>query len=257
MIKLVGTYRRYNAPIKVIVRPKGEHHPHGLDNAAAIVPYIKNAALATPDLSRKLKVACVGNSITEGGGTSDPATKAYPAVLQRLLGDGFEVRNFGVSCSTAFRKGTDSGRLFAWLDTDKCREAVAFAPDIVVIKLGGNDSKPDNRKYADEFDDNYHEIIDSFKYLPTLPQIYICLPAKARVDDPDQIWGINEQVIIEEITPRIAKIAHDNRLPAINLHDVYQGEENSCHSDNIHPTDRGAELIAHRIFEALKTHDGR
>ena len=67
------------------------------------------------------------------------------------------------------------------------------------IKLGGNDSKACNWQHKDEFEADYQAIIDTFKYLPSLPEIYICLPAKARVDDPEAIWGIDENVIINEI----------------------------------------------------------
>lgn len=248
---IVDTYRRYGAPIKSIVRPGSGHHPHGLDRPESVVPFITKAARKEPLTDGKLRVACIGNSITEGVGTSDPATKSYPAVLQAMLGADYDVRNFGVSCSTALRKGTDAGRPFSWIGTDRCREALDFMPDVVVIKLGGNDSKPDNWKYSDDFEKDYQEIIDTFKYLPSLPDIYVCLPAKAKVDDPAQIWGIDENVIINEITPRIRNIAEKNRLPVIDLHDAYEGEENRCYSDNIHPTDRGAELIARKIFRKI------
>ena len=41
-----------------------------------------------------VRVACVGDSITFGAGISEDAAK-YPAVLSRLLGKGFDVKNFG------------------------------------------------------------------------------------------------------------------------------------------------------------------
>lgn len=244
-------YRRYNSPIKSIVRHDGGHHPHGLDNPGTVVRFIKDAVYGDSPQKNPTKVACIGNSITEGVGTSDPASKAYPALLQNLLGQQYEVRNFGVSCSTALRKGTDAGRPFAYLDTEACRNAMEWNPDIVIIKLGGNDSKPDNWQYKEEFAHDYQEIIDTFKYLPSLPELYICLPAKARVDDASQIWGINEQVITNEIIPAIKKTAYNNRITTINLHDAYRGEENASYSDNIHPTDRGAELIADKIYKAI------
>lgn len=245
-------YDRYGAPIKSIVRPGGAHHPHGLDKPEAVIEYLKKAAYGELGQHKgPKKVACIGNSITEGVGTTDPATKSYPSVLQRMLGDGYEVCNFGVSCSTALKKGTDAGRPFSYVDTDACRKAIDYNPDIVIIKLGGNDSKACNWQYKDEFEADYQAIIDTFKYLPSLPEIYICLPAKARVDDPEAIWGIDENVIINEITPAIKKIASDNRLTTINLHDAYEGEENSSYADNIHPSDRGAELIAAKIHKAV------
>lgn len=44
---------------------------------------------------QRMKVACVGNSITYGSGLSDRATQSYPVQLQRLLGEHYEVENFG------------------------------------------------------------------------------------------------------------------------------------------------------------------
>ena len=248
---IVEVYRRYNAPVKSIVRPGAGHHPHGLVNPAAVIPFVKSTVAGQTDERHPVKVACLGNSITAGLGTSDMATKAYPAVLQRLLGDDYEVRNFGVSGATALRKGTDSGRPYWYGLFGECRAAVDFNPDIVILKLGGNDSKGFNWQYGEEFATDYQELIDMFKYLPSLPKIYLCLPAKARVDDPEKIWGINERVILEEITPIVREAARNNRLPTIDLHDVYDGEESICYSDNIHPTDRGAELIARRIYEVI------
>ena len=249
--KLVDVYRRYNAPIKSIVRPGCGHHPHGLDNPTAVVPFIKSTVSA-PDYSKSpIKIACLGNSITEGAGTTDHATKAYAAVLQRLLGNDYEVKNFGVGGATALRKGTDSGRPFWYGGFDLCRKAMEYNPDIVILKLGGNDSKGFNWQYGNEFPADYQELIDMFKYLPSLPKIYVCLPCKARVDDPDKIWGIDERVILEEVTPMVKEVAHNNRLVTIPLHDVYDGEEAICYSDHIHPTDHGAELIAKRIYEVI------
>ncbi len=249
---IVDCYRRYDAPIRSIVRPDGGHHPHGLDNSAAIVPYVKDAVYNKAVRRGPKKIACLGNSITAGSGTSDPATKAYAAVLQHMLGDDYEVRNFGVPSATALRKGTESEREpFGYISLEACRRAMEWNPDIVILKLGGNDSKPYNWKYKEEFAHDYQELIDTFKFLPSLPEIFVCLPAKARVEDGNKIWGITESTIVGEITPQIQRIAHDNRLKTIDLHDAYLGEENISYSDNIHPTDRGAELLARKIYQAL------
>ena len=44
---------------------------------------------------QRIKVACVGNSITYGTGLSDRVTQSYPVKLQKLLGERYEVENFG------------------------------------------------------------------------------------------------------------------------------------------------------------------
>src|SRR5579885_3646478 len=53
----------------------------------------------------KIRVACVGDSITYGAGIKDREHNSYPAQLQKLLGDGYEVRNFGVNGRTLLSKG--------------------------------------------------------------------------------------------------------------------------------------------------------
>ena len=47
-----------------------------------------------------VRVACVGDSITFGHGIKDRENDAYPGVLRSLLGEKYDVRNFGVSGST-------------------------------------------------------------------------------------------------------------------------------------------------------------
>ena len=58
------------------------------------------AAPAAPAARRPVKVACVGNSITYGYGIAGRETRSYPAQLQRMLGDGYLVGNFGKSGAT-------------------------------------------------------------------------------------------------------------------------------------------------------------
>ncbi|MDP4210193.1 MAG: hypothetical protein Q8928_15380 [Bacteroidota bacterium] len=52
---------------------------------------------------KKIRIACIGNSITAGAGLAHPAQESYPGQLQSMLGSGYEVLNFGVSGKTAIR----------------------------------------------------------------------------------------------------------------------------------------------------------
>ena len=54
---------------------------------------------------KRVKVACVGNSITYGYTLPNPATDSYPSQLQQLLGETYEVGNFGKSGATLLNKG--------------------------------------------------------------------------------------------------------------------------------------------------------
>ena len=56
--------------------------------------------------SEPVRVACVGDSITYGHGIKDRLHDAYPGVLSSMLGEKYDVRNFGVSGTTTMM-GTD------------------------------------------------------------------------------------------------------------------------------------------------------
>ena len=102
---------------------------------------------------QQIKVACVGNSITWGHGIQDRSHNTYPAQLQQLLGDGFDVRNFGNNGKCAQDEADDP-----YTKTKEYADALAFLPDIVIIKLGTNDSKPQNWKDAKRFKRGGHVI---------------------------------------------------------------------------------------------------
>ena len=55
--------------------------------------------------AEKIRVACVGNSITYGAFITDRDINSYPAQLQVLLGKEYDVRNFGLSGCTVLDKG--------------------------------------------------------------------------------------------------------------------------------------------------------
>src|ERR1700748_2363999 len=94
-----------------------------------------------------VKVACVGASITYGAFIPDREQNCYPAQLQKMLGDKYQVTNYGVSGTTMLR----NGNLPYW-KTKQYQEALASLPDLVFIDLGGNDAKLINRKHYDEFE---------------------------------------------------------------------------------------------------------
>ena len=51
----------------------------------------------TPSDGKKIRIAFIGDSITEGYGSANPKTDSYPAQLARLLGGDYVVGNFGKS----------------------------------------------------------------------------------------------------------------------------------------------------------------
>ena len=99
---------------------------------AVMVPCEGEAHAAAP-----IKIACVGDSLTDGSKSSGgkKGDTAYPAWLGRILGSGYDVRNFGAAGDTLLR-----GTGWSYWDSAEFRQSKEFAPDIVIIMLGTNDS---------------------------------------------------------------------------------------------------------------------
>ena len=89
--------------------------------------------------AQKVKVACVGNSVTYGYGLQDREHDSYPVRLQQMLGEGYEVQNFGHSGATLLYKGHRP-----YIGLPEFHQALDFKPDWVVIHLGLNDTDPRN-----------------------------------------------------------------------------------------------------------------
>jgi len=189
----------------------------------------------------QIKIACVGNSITFGAGISDRIKDSYPSQLHRMLGENYNVKNFGVSARTMLNKGD-----YPYTNEKTYRDALAFQPDIVIIKLGTNDTKPHNWRYQDEFIDDCKILINSFQELPGRPDIYLCKPVPAF---PER-WGIRDSVIINGVIPKIEKIAAELKIKVIDLYTPFIGKS-QYFPDKIHPNAEGAGEIAKIIYKSL------
>lgn len=191
----------------------------------------------------QVRVACIGNSITYGHGIEDREHDTYPAQLQRMLGDGYKVENFGVSGTTAQKQGD-----FPWVSTEQYKQAKAFMPQICVIKLGTNDSKPQNWVGAERFINDLESITKEFEALPTHPKIIVCLPATAF----EVRWSIRDSVIVAGMLKPIKQMAKRNKWRLIDLHKA-TAKLREHFPDGIHPDVQGAGFIAEKVKkEVLK-----
>lgn len=188
-----------------------------------------------------IKIACIGNSITYGVGTRNPAKDSYPAVLGQMLGDGYEVRNFGVSARTMLMKGDNP-----YMKEERYRQALDYHPDIVTIKLGTNDTKPQNWRYKSDFKKDMETMIRTLRALPSKPEIYLCYPIPAYAVQ----WGINDSIIVHGVMPVIDQLATKYRLKIIDLHAPLTGMK-ECFADNVHPNEKAAARIAQVIYRQL------
>jgi lysophospholipase L1-like esterase len=202
--------------------------------AAAPMDPIKPADYKAP-----VKVACIGDSITQGSGAAPG--RSYPSQLQELLGAEWKVGNFGVSGRTLLKKGDHP----YWKEK-AYQDALKFDPDVVIIMLGTNDTKPQNWKHEAEFVADYTELVNSFQGLASEPRVYVCRPCP--VPDPGN-FGINDKNLQEWIK-RIDQLAGKMNLGVIDMHKALAGKPELL-PDRVHPNTEGAGEMAKAAFTAL------
>ena len=206
-----------------------------------------------------VKVACIGNSITDGHGIDMATQHGYPALLQQMLGDGYWVKNFGVSGRTLLNKGD-----FPYMNEMAWKDAVAFQPDVVIIKLGTNDSKPQNWQYGAEFKAGLKQMITTLRpdlaqpqkkkgkkakaAAPKKPEIILCTPIPAFKSS----WDINEEIIANNIIPIQQEVAREYGLKVIDLHTLFANGADMVRPDGIHPNEKGVKRMAEIVAETLK-----
>ena len=192
----------------------------------------------------KRKVACIGNSVTYGYGHKNPGETSYPTQLQQMLGEEYEVRNFGHSGATLLNKGHRP-----YINLPEYKAALEFAPDIAVIHLGLNDTDPRNwPNYRDEFFNDYINIIGALRNANPKVNVYVCRMTPIfhwhrRFKSGTRDWYWQIQDVIEDIAE------HEN-IELINLsHYLYNRPD--LMPDALHPDAEGAGIIAKQVYSAI------
>lgn len=194
--------------------------------------------------AQKTKVACVGNSVTYGYTIENREVNCYPAQLQRLLGDGYEVKNFGKSGSTLLDRGHRP-----YKQQDEYKQALAFAGDLVVIHLGLNDTDPRNwPNYRDDFVSDYLSLIESFRQANPSCRIWICRMTPIMHWHPRFQSGTRDWYAL--IQEKIEEVARLSNVPLIDLQEKLYDRPDLL-PDAIHPNAEGAGILARTIYSAL------
>lgn len=216
------------------------------------------------------KVVCMGDSITEGFGIDDPSN-SYPSQLGKLLGDGYQVINKGVSGCCVTNATIDGDTVgFPYVQQPRYREALEEKGDIYIIVLGTNDAQdgmddvlevqyPEGNLtvYEPEFDKYYQRILDDVHKANPDAKVFIGIPAPVM----QCIWRRHQEKYLQRLIPHYAPIAAAN--PGSILVDVHSGfmkltqEERQAlyQEDNLHPNEKGVYLIAQIMAEAIRANE--
>lgn len=230
---------------------------------------------AIPAVGR-IRIACVGDSITHGMGIPNAEDK-YPEQLQKLLDDDtrfpawqmFEVRRFGHSAKTAGRVAPG----YWYGEQIEHAEALAYQADIYISNLGINDTNHGTWD-AELIERDYAELIEAWRGSQGALVILwnrLCPDFRSyerglnpanhpghRADseeEPDQFFHLLDErdththrpemeAIIDRLAVRFNCPTIDMYTPLVNMPALFP-------RDGLHPDRRGARVIAWYVKEAL------
>jgi acyl-CoA thioesterase-1 len=197
-----------------------------------------------------VRIGFIGNSITFGVTLTNPKTECYPAqlghMLQEKYGDTCILGNFAITTRTMLKHGDFP----IWNDVE-FRDAWKFAPEILLICLGTNDSKPQNWDlYGHEFYDDYKSMIDTFRIRNPHVQFLVCHPAPAY----REVWGIRDSVIRNGVIPAIDSILDYSGATLVDFYTPLI-DSVSLFPDYIHPNFRGSGALARIVYNTMMDSD--
>lgn len=204
------------------------------------------ASLVLPLMAGKhvVRISCVGASITEGTGTTNPwSENSYPGRLGKQLGNRYHVENYGRGGCTMLRKGD-----CPYWNMERYAPSLQSRPDIVFIDLGGNDAKLRNRIHKADFVGDACDLVRSYQNLPTHPRVILMTAIPGFTNDSTEIW---DKAIVRDINPLIIKAARELGIEVLDMHPLFVGR-GELFRDGIHPNDVGAQMMAVKMADYIK-----
>lgn len=217
--------------------------------AAAYVGCGLNLHIHTKAKDGQIKVACVGDSITYGMSVINWFENTYPAQLQDLLGEDYHVQNYGFSGKTAQENNEESYRATKLYEKSK-----AYNPDIVILMMGSNDSKPYNFEGKEAFKQAEKELIEIYLGLESKPRLILATVNAGfyvhGATEGDYMYDINgENILI--INEAITELAEEYNLELVDTYALTKDHPEYYKIDGIHPNKDGAKAMAEAFYQEI------
>ena len=209
--------------------------------------FLLPASSAQESEPKPIRVACVGDSITQGYGNPDHRVHSWPMLLQGLLDQDsegrFRVGNFARGGATLL-----PGTRRPYREQPEYEKSLNFAPDVVLINLGINDS---NHGFwdgnAEVFRSGLVELIGIYRDLPSEPEII--LSSLTCMFPPNGKW--EETRGFRDVVDRVVgEVAMQENLRVADFSAATR-EAIQFMPDGLHPNTAGNGLLARAAFTAL------
>lgn len=194
----------------------------------------------------KKRIACIGDSLIYGWGLMGAFRKyAYPAVLQEILGERYQVMNFGI-CDRTLRDGGDK----PYRQEKIYAASLSSKPETVIIMLGTNDAKPHNWD-ANGYRDDLRSYVSIYRNLDSRPNVILMQPPRAFSILGKTSNGVLNGVIVGEMREIISEIGQETGCKVIDLYALTE-QHREWFPDGLHLNRQGTGAVAEAVFEAIR-----
>ena len=207
--------------------------------------------------AEKVRVACIGDSITYGLGLANREKESYPAQLQKMLDEKFpgkyEVRNFGNSGRGIYLDSMRGSEKRGFRHMPEHKVALAWKPDIVISNLGINDNGEYIKEYTGgrkrgQFTGDYIALLGDYRKANPKAKLFIWTKLSPLAEG-QRFYRSPEpflmQADLEEVAKRMSAVGIDMQEPLREKMDEIFAR------DKIHPNAEGARIISETTFKVL------
>lgn len=197
-------------------------------------------------LPGKIHIACIGDSITYGAGVRGKADKTWEYYLNQILGDSYQVINYGISGRTLQNEGD-----YPYKADKFYSESLRCSASVFLIMLGSNDAKPYNWN-AERYELQLEAFCREYIGLENHPQVMLMTPTRCYPDPKTGKVGfdIDAETIDINISVIVKRVAAELGLEVIDLHKLTQSH-GDWFVDGVHPNELGNKKIAEFIADYL------
>lgn len=199
----------------------------------ALLSVTVTGAFAEADV---IKVACVGDSITAGTNSTN-----YPMYLQELLGDGYEVKNFGLGGAAVNYKPESDGSYF-WYGSTQYLSSLEYDADVVFVMMGTNDVSRSPLNLKKTFKEHYYDYLVK-PYLDKGIEVVVMTSPTAyyyMMQDANKINTTIRDLQIE--------LAEEHNLKLIDMNTA-TANMRECFPDGLHGNASGYSVIAQTVYK--------
>lgn len=215
----------------------------------------------------KIRVVCMGDSITEGYGLKEQ--ESYPYLLQQRLGKDYEVINAGVTAHCVTDELMPDGSVLGlpYTHTERYAQGLAAKGDIYVVLLGTNDAqdgvlddlsgvdpRSDIFSRREHFISHYERILKDIRQANPEARIYAGRPTPVL----ECIWPKHQQKYLDVILEKLDEVGRRN--PDIVMFDLFSAFRAKgdawlkaiYQEDGLHPGAEGAAYIAEIVEKTIR-----